>query len=79
MQAGFVKRQEGLIGFMSATGELEKDVKDIVDGVIDRFPSLVKKLLEPYADKLVRSIVRVSNKFVEAKIKEDKESDMLGK
>lgn len=64
---------------MSATGELEKDVKDIVDGVIDRFPSLVKKLLEPYADKLVRSIVRVSNKFVEAKIKEDKESDMLGK
>jgi len=58
---------------MSAIGELEKDVKEIVDGAIDKFPSFVKKFLEPYADKLARGIVKVSNKFVEAKIKEDRE------
>lgn len=58
---------------MSAITELEKDVKEIVDGVIDRFPLRIDKFLQPHADRLVKSIVKVSNKFVEAKIEEDKD------
>lgn len=59
----------------SAKEILRDDVKEIVDGVIDKFPLRIDHFLKPYANKLVNSIVEVSNKFVEAKIKEQNEQD----
>lgn len=49
---------------------LKDDVKEIVNAVIKKFPFPIEKLLRPHADRLVNSIVRVSDKFVDAKMKE---------
>lgn len=51
--------------------ELIVDVDGIVNRVIDRFPSIVTRLVKPYADKLTGDICRASNKFVRAVVREE--------
>ena len=51
---------------------LIQDVEAIVKGVISRFPSFIQGLLEPYINPLSAQISRVSERYVDAKIAEDR-------
>jgi len=59
---------------MTPEEELAADVSGIVRGTIDRFPNVIASYLRKEARKLTKSIVKVSNKFTRAVVKEELEA-----
>ncbi len=68
MQSSSTKKSSGE---PTPVGDLVVDVGGIVNRVIDRFPSVVAKLVRPYADKLTGDICSASDKFVRAVVREE--------
>jgi len=55
---------------MTADEQLGEDVKRVVEITVSKFPWPVQVVLKPWTNDLIIAIVRISTKYVSAKIHE---------